>query len=96
MPTIEEATSGRLFWPRIIAASEMQSFYRKLVLTQPSLEKGEWWRLISYLFLHHDVDYLLKNISGILCCSAEVMEYGQHVQRNAWISPKPRTAIERR
>ena len=75
MPTIEEATSGRLFWPRIIAASEMQSFYRKLVLTQPSLEKGEWWRLISYLFLHHDVDHLLKNISGILCSGFTVFNH---------------------
>ena len=67
MPTVEEATSGRLHWPRLVSAKDMLRTYRSLVLTQPSLERGEWWRLVSYLFIHQDLEHLLNNICGILC-----------------------------
>ncbi|CAL1154869.1 unnamed protein product [Cladocopium goreaui] len=67
MPTVEEATSGRFHWPRLVSAKDMLRTYRSLVLTQPSLERGEWWRLISYLFIHQDLEHLLNNICGILC-----------------------------
>ena len=75
MPTMEEATSGCLLWPRLFSAEDMLRTYHSLVLTQPSLARGEWWRLISYMFIHQNMDHLINNISGILCSGFTVFNH---------------------
>ncbi|CAK9087174.1 unnamed protein product, partial [Durusdinium trenchii] len=75
IPTMEEAVSGHLLWPRLMTCQKLLSKYRQLVLTQPSLEHGEWWRLITHLFVHRDPDHLFNNVCGILCSGFSVFNH---------------------
>ena len=72
LPTVQEAVSGILLFPRPCSCQELIRIYPQLVLTEPSLQRGEYWRLLTHLFLHRDVEHLCSNLLGLLCSGLSV------------------------
>ncbi|CAE6956894.1 unnamed protein product [Symbiodinium natans] len=68
MPTLHEAFTGELSWGRqtLLSPAEMLQTCGKLVLNKPALESGEWWRSVTHIFVHKDMDHLLQNMRGML------------------------------
>ena len=36
------------------------------MLNKPALQSGEWWRAVTHMFVHKDMDHLLQNLRGML------------------------------
>lgn len=62
-------------WPRVTDAGVLDS--------RAVFDRGEWWRLITALFLHADVGHLVSNaLSGVFVFSALLTTFGR---RRGWL-----------
>eukprot|EP00930_Biecheleria_cincta_P097059 TRINITY_DN88794_c0_g1_i1.p1 TRINITY_DN88794_c0_g1~~TRINITY_DN88794_c0_g1_i1.p1 ORF type:complete len:305 (-),score=24.75 TRINITY_DN88794_c0_g1_i1:172-1086(-) len=68
IPTVEEACIGSLKWARpvLVQPSELLAHYHEVVLSKKSLQQHKWWTLLTYMFIHKDLDHLLSNLRSLL------------------------------
>ena len=44
----------------------MLQMHGRWMLNKPALQSGEWWRAVTHMFVHKDMDHLLQNLRGML------------------------------
>jgi len=64
IPTMAETDAGQAIWdrPLIMHPLEFARHCQDLVLTEAALRSGRWWTLVSYMFVHQDLDHLFGNL----------------------------------
>jgi len=67
VPTMAEVTRGCAIWerPLIMHPLEFARHCHDLVLSEAALRNGRWWTLISYMFVHQDLDHLFGNLQTL-------------------------------
>ncbi|OLQ05436.1 hypothetical protein AK812_SmicGene11382 [Symbiodinium microadriaticum] len=68
MPTLHEAVTGQCSGGRqtLFSPAEMLQMHGRWMLNKPALQSGEWWRAVTHMFVHKDMDHLLQNLRGML------------------------------